>query len=237
MHGPKLWTGKKKKKSYLHVILDDSSRYIVQGGFYQAETVETLINDLMIGVRRYGIPQRFYTDNGPAYASRHLKIACARCGINLVHTPPYKPQGRGKVERFLRTVRDGFLSQEHYKTIEHINKSFSEWLPRYHDRIHSSLDSSPLKKRSQVENKCRVLPAVSDIESLFRMERRCRVFADGTIQFKKKRYEVPGSIANSRVTIYFMPWGNPTIYYGDDMRKARLVDNAANANRFENPGR
>ncbi|SLM30217.1 transposase (fragment) [Desulfamplus magnetovallimortis] len=29
MHGPKVWTGKKKKKSILHVVMDDSTRYIV----------------------------------------------------------------------------------------------------------------------------------------------------------------------------------------------------------------
>jgi len=99
LHGPKLIAGKKKKKTYLHVILDDSSRFIVHGGFYLTESVEPLINDLMGAVRRFGIPQHFYTDNGAAYSSRHLKIICARNGIDLVHTPPYRPQGRGKVER------------------------------------------------------------------------------------------------------------------------------------------
>ena len=236
MHGPKFWNGpKKKKKSYLHVILDDATRYIVQGGFYSSESVETLLTDLMAATRRYGIPQRFYTDNGPSYASRHLKIACARCGINLVHTPPYKPQGRGKVERFFRTVRDQFLPLKRYKTIQEINEGFQQWLPKYHDQIHSTLGMSPLKKRTMVDNQCRELPEFSDIESLFRMERRCRVYSDGTIQYKKKKYEVPGEMPNSRVTIYFMPWGNPTIYYGDDMRKAKPVDRSDNARRFDHP--
>jgi transposase InsO family protein len=106
LHGPKLFHGRKKQKTYLHVILDDSSRFIVGGGFYLTESVEPLIHDLVGAVRRFGIPQRFYTDNGAAYASRHLKLLCARNGIILVHTPPYKPQGRGKVERLFRTVRD-----------------------------------------------------------------------------------------------------------------------------------
>lgn len=95
LHGPKLFNGNKKCKTYLHAILDDSSRYIVHGGFYLTESVEALIFDLMGSVRRFGIPQRFYTDNGAAYISRHLKTICARNGIDLVHSPPYVPQGRG----------------------------------------------------------------------------------------------------------------------------------------------
>jgi transposase InsO family protein len=93
LHGPKLYHGRKKKKTYLHVILDDSSRFIVAGRFYLTESVEPLIYDLMGAVRRFGLPQRFYTDNGAAYASRHLKILCARNAVDLVHTPPYNGHG------------------------------------------------------------------------------------------------------------------------------------------------
>jgi len=96
LHGPKLFKDRKKHKTYLHAILDDSSRFIVHGGFYLTESVEPLIYDLMGAVRRFGIPQRFYTDNGSAYVSRHLKTLCARNGIDLVHTPPFVPQGRAK---------------------------------------------------------------------------------------------------------------------------------------------
>ncbi len=149
LHGPKLFNGRKKQKTYLHVILDDSSRFIVGGGFYLTESVEPLINDLMGAVRRFGIPHRFYTDNGAAYASRHLKLLCARNGIALVHTPPYKPQGRGKVERLFRTVRDQFLC-DRFKTLNEINPAFKSWISRYHETIHSSLSCSPLQKRLQM---------------------------------------------------------------------------------------
>lgn len=235
LHGPKLYHGTIKRKTYLHVIIDDCSRYIVHGRFYLTESVEPLIYDLMGGAKRFGIPQRFYTDNGAAYSSRHLKIICAKNGINLVHTPPYKPQGRGKVERFFRTVRDQLLCDK-FKTVDQINAAFKIWLAHYHETIHSSLECSPLQKRLQTRNCCRVLPPSADIESLFRMERRCRVYKDSTIRFKTKQYEVYGSLPGSRVTIYYMPWDTDTIYYGDDMKKARITDSGANARRFEHPG-
>jgi transposase InsO family protein len=234
LHGPKLFEGKKKQKTYLHVILDDSSRFIVHGGFYLTESVEPLICDLMGAVRRFGIPQRFYTDNGSAYVSRHLKILCARNGIDLVHTPPFVPQGRGKVERFFRTVRDQFLC-DRFTTVKEINDAFKIWVGRYHETLHSSLKCSPLQKRLQSKNVCRPLSPSIDIEALFRMERRCRVYNDCTIHFKKIRYEVPGCLPGSRVTIYYMPWDRTCIYYGDEMKKARILDLSANARRFEHP--
>jgi putative transposase len=234
LHGPKLFDGKKKYKTYLHVILDDSSRYIVHGGFYLTESVEPLIYDLMGAVRRFGIPQRFYTDNGSAYVSRHLKILCARNGIDLVHTPPFVPQGRGKVERFFRTVRDQFLC-DRFKTVNQVNNAFNIWVSQYHETLHSSLKCSPLQKRLQVENVCRALPPTIDIDALFRMEKRCRVYNDCTIHFKKIRYEVPGCLPGSRVTIYYMPWDRTCIYYGNEMKKARILDPGANARRFEHP--
>jgi hypothetical protein len=53
MHGPKLQVGRKKRKSYLHVIIDDSTRYVVSGRFYLAENVESLIRELMTATRRF----------------------------------------------------------------------------------------------------------------------------------------------------------------------------------------
>ena len=62
LHGPKLWCGQRKAKVYLHAILDDCSRFIVAATFHPAENVAAMMADLMGAVRRFGIPQRFYTD-------------------------------------------------------------------------------------------------------------------------------------------------------------------------------
>ena len=111
LHGPRLKVGKQKKKTYLHAIMDDASRYVVGAGFYHNENLESLIGELMKACRTFGLPQRLYTDNGAAYSSRHLKIVTARLGVHLIHTPARRPQGRAKVERFFRTVRDQLLAQ------------------------------------------------------------------------------------------------------------------------------
>ena len=116
------------------------------------------MSELMLAVRRFGVCQRFYTDNGPCYASRHLKEVCARLGIHLVHTPPYRPQGRGKIERFFLTVREQFLSEQHAASLEQLNCDLQQYLAEYHQRPHRSLGSSPLQKRLAADNACRPLP-------------------------------------------------------------------------------
>ena len=235
MHGPKLYEGKKKCKSFLHVIIDDCTRYVVSGRFYSAESTQSLIIELMIAVRRHGIPYRLYTDNGSAYNSRHLQTVCANLSMEQPHTPARRPQGRSKVERFFRTVRDQFLAKQHYKTFDEINTAFIDYLNEYHHRIHSTLECSPMQKRMGVESVCKPVPEVADIESLFRLKRRCRVYNDGTIRLQKMAFEVPGCLPGQRVTIYYMPWDLTRIYYGDDLKLAKPVDLTANAHRFKNP--
>ncbi len=36
-------------------------------------------------------------------------MTCAKLGIRITHSPPYRPEGRGKIERFFETVRGQFL--------------------------------------------------------------------------------------------------------------------------------
>jgi len=236
MHGPKLRVGRHKRKTYLHVIMDDSSRYVVKGCFLFSEGVESLIGELEAAIRRFGLPHRFYVDNGAAYSSHYLRIVCARLGVQLIHTPPYRPQGRGKGERFFRTVRDQFLPlQESYSSLEELNAAFEEWLSLYHQRKHSSLGCSPLQRRLQSRNAIRKVPEVTQTEALFRMERRCRVYNDGTIRLKKRTFEVPLCSPNSRVMVYFLPWDLSQVYYGDNLDPARPLDAHANAKRFDNP--
>lgn len=73
------------------------------------------------------------------------------------------------------------------------------------------------------------------MEALFRMERRCRVYKDGTIRLKTQVFEVPGCLPGQRVTVYFTPWDLSQVYYGDDMQLARKIDPVANAMRFKHP--
>lgn len=233
LHGPKIRVGGQKRKTYLHAIIDDATRFVVKAGFYTSEDTEIMMKELMAAIRTHGKPLRFYTDNGACYKSHHLSFVCANLGVHLIHTPPGKPRGRGKVERFFRTVRDRFLDGETppAKTLDGLNLAFTEWLAAYHTGIHSSLGMSPLQKRLSHQSACRPIPETIDIEPLFRMKRRGKVYLDNTVQLKKRKYEVRDALPGQRIDLWFLPWDLSLIWYGPDMRPAKPVSLAQNAQR------
>ena len=235
LHGPRVYVGKKKRKTYLHAIIDDATRTIVCARFALSERTETLIAELQTAIRRFGICQRLYVDNGAAYQSRHLKVVCARLGIQLHHTPPYKPQGRGKIERFFRRVREQFLAKTCAKTLPSLNAEFVSWLASYNTTPHRALGISPLEKRMQQESCCCELPETTDLDALFFHEKRCRVYRDHTIRLMRRVFEVQDALPGSRVTVRFLPWEPDRAYVGECATPLRLVDSLENARRFDHP--
>ena len=97
------------RKVYLLAFIDDHSRLLVGYRWCHAEDTVRLEAALRAGLAARGIPGGIYVDNGSAFASKPLLRACASLGIRLTHSTPRRPEGRGKIERFFRTVRDQFL--------------------------------------------------------------------------------------------------------------------------------
>jgi putative transposase len=110
-----LWTGDALRgprvggrKTYLFAFLDDHSRAIVGHRFGFAEDTVRLAAALRPALGSRGVPESVYVDNGSAFVDWLLR-ACAKLAIKLIHSTPGRPQGRGKIERFFRTVREQFL--------------------------------------------------------------------------------------------------------------------------------
>lgn len=238
LHGPKVKQGVYAKKSYLHAIVDDSARYIVAARFYLAENTENMLNDLMMGIRRFGIPRRFYTDNGSAYKSKHLRFVAAKLGIALPHTPPGVPRGRGKIERFFRTVRDQFLTGRNRSSLTKINTDFGEWINEYHHTIHQGIGMSPLnRKLTEQKNELVQLDPTQNINDIFRMEIEKKIGNDGCIRMWKKRFEVRDALPGEKIMVYYLPWDQSYVLTGVDKLIAKQVDTNKNATRFDNPQR
>jgi putative transposase len=98
MHGPKVHVDGKRRKTYLIAVIDDHSRLICHGQFYLSEKLACYLQALEQALLKRGLPRKLYVDNGPAFRSRHLEQVTASLGIALIHSKPYKPQGRGKID-------------------------------------------------------------------------------------------------------------------------------------------
>jgi transposase InsO family protein len=117
-----------------------------------------------------GIPRKLYVDNGSAFRSHHLQHTCALLGIVLIYSRPYQPEGRGKIERWFRNVREGFLSIEKVKTLNELNDSFNKWVASYNHTSHGITKETPIRRfASHIE--C-IRAATGDIEDHFRKASR-----------------------------------------------------------------
>jgi len=229
LHGPCVRMGKTRKKTYLFAIIDDASRYIVHAKFYWSEGVESMLDGLAFAIRRFGVPHKFYTDNGSAFRSDHLKIVAGRLAMHIPHTPPYRPQGRGKIERFFRTVRDQWLPTEDVVSRESLNDQLAKWLDHYHHSIHDSLKASPLARRLAIPKAVREVPEVQDLERKFRMHATRLVNRNGTVSLEGRLYDVHGAVPGQRMDISYLPWDLKEIWVGHEMTPTKLVDLAKNA--------
>jgi transposase InsO family protein len=202
MHGPMLQAGGKNKKTYLFAFIDDMSRIIPHAEFYTTERLHSYLDALRQALLKRGLPRKLYVDNGPAFRSRHLEEICASLGIALIHSKPYKPQGRGKIERFFRTVRMQFLPGFMGKTLDEINQAMELWITDvYHQRKHGGIGQAPMKRFAE-KMEC-IRPAPNDLEDYFRKRARRRVATDRSVSLGGRLYEAPVPLIGQQVTLLY----------------------------------
>src|SRR6266498_4156426 len=152
LHGPVIGG----RKTYLFAFIDDHSRAIVGHRWGFAEDTVRLAAALRPALSARGVPQYIYVDNGSAFVDSWLLRACAKLGIKLVHSAPGRPQGRGKIERFFRTVNDGFVVEiaaaegkpgRQIADLAEMNRLSTAWAENvYHRRQHSETGMAPLAR-------------------------------------------------------------------------------------------
>ena len=147
LHGPTVGG----RKAILCAFIDDHSRLLTGYRWARREDTVRLEAALHNGLTARGIPESIYLDNGSAMIDKQLQRACAVLGIRLVHSRPAQPAGRGKIERFFRTVREQFLveigSGRELDDMTHLNTLFTAWVETvYHRREHTETGQAPLHR-------------------------------------------------------------------------------------------
>lgn len=99
-------------------MLDDYSRCITGyrlswGGLSAAQTALALRGAIWSkGDERWpicGIPESLYSDHGSDFTSNHVQALAVDLKIELLYSQQGRPRGRGKIERFFRTVEQELL--------------------------------------------------------------------------------------------------------------------------------
>lgn len=213
MHGPAVLVdgSRRKKKTYLIAFIDDATRVITHGQFCFAENAVSFLPVFKTAILRRGIPQRLYVDNGAAYRCRQLELICARLSVALIHARPYQPQGKGKIERFFRTVRAGFLGQATLESLETLNQQFWAWVEgEYHQSPHRGLDGQiPIDRWAMAAGRIQTVGPNTDLDALFLWEQKRRVRHDRTVSLNGTLYEVVAELIGSNVTVRYDPAAPP----------------------------
>ena len=129
--------------AFVHTVVDDHSRVAyaeIRADETAATAIDVLGNAVAWFAARGVTVERVLTDNGSAYKSRAWHDACTQLGIRPKKTRPYRPQTNGKVERFHRTMTDGWARRRFYSSEHARRAALPAWLHHYnHHRLHTAI--------------------------------------------------------------------------------------------------
>jgi transposase InsO family protein len=128
---------------YLHTVIDDHSRvaYVEAHDDETKETATAVLRNAVAWFAARGVTvRRVLSDNGGAYRSYLWRDTCTELGITPKRTRPYRPQTNGKIERFHRTLVEGWAFKRFYPCEADRLAALSPWLHQYnHHRPHSAI--------------------------------------------------------------------------------------------------
>lgn len=247
LYGPYIQVGKKKQQTYLHAFIDDATRLITFSRFFFEQNFQTLRISLKEAMLKNGIPRLLYTDNGKIYRSQQLEYICASIGCTLLHSQPYVPRGRGKIERYFGTVRTRFLScldPKSLSNIDALNSAYENWLETdYQKKEHSALNGkTPHEMFIDGIDKVRLVTDREQFSENFLLRASRKVSHDATIQIDNLLFETDPMFSGKRLEIRYEPeWledmSKVLMLYEDgkkvgDAKRIRFFDNAHVKRRY-----
>jgi transposase InsO family protein len=128
---------------YLHTVIDDHSRvaYVEAHDDETKETATAVLTNAVAWFAARGVTvTRVLSDNGSCYRSHLWHDTCHDLGITPKRTRPYRPQTNGKIERFHRTLAEGWAFKKFYSSESARLAALPSWLHEYnHHRPHTAI--------------------------------------------------------------------------------------------------
>jgi len=203
----------KPARPWLTVVEDDYSRAIAgyRLSFQDATALTTALTFRQAIWRKEdprwhvcGIPSTFYTDHGSDFTSKHIEQVAADLGVEVIFSQVSIPRGRGKIERFFRSVNELFLQDlpgyapASYKaakatlTLAEFEQRFRTWLlSDYHIRVHSETNCCPAERWEGRGFLPRMPDSLEQLDLLLLTVAKTRRVQQDGIRFQGHRYIDP----------------------------------------------
>jgi hypothetical protein len=206
--GPYLRDGKKKIKTWIIALIDDASRMIVGIDIFTNDNYVNLLSVIRGAVIRHGKPQTMKFDNGASYRSHQMELLGARMGTAISYAPPRTPQGKAKIERWFRTLKDQWmasLNMNDFKNLDELRDSLFTYVQKYNQSPHSSLEMKTPQDRFYEESTLIYRFDEDRINKTFLLEEERNVSADNVIIIDNKEYEVDYKYAGRKLLVRYSP--------------------------------
>lgn len=127
-------------------VIDDHSRFAIALAACANERTGTVQQHLETAFRRHGLPAAIYCDNGAPWGGgvpgqwTPLRVWLLKLGVQLIHSRPYYPQGRGKNERFHRSLLAEVFALVPLQGLAEAQAALDQWRHVYNrQRPHQAL--------------------------------------------------------------------------------------------------
>ncbi len=164
-----------------------------------------------------GIPESFYTDHGSDFTSKHIEQVCIDLKIGLIFSQVGQPRGRGKIERFFRTLNQMLIhtlqavAQEKIKTNDMDLKSLDAliygFIIEYNHTIHPEINSTPAARWQLNSFIPQVIESLEHLDLLLLTEAKPRRILRDGIRFQGLRYidTILAEYVGENVIIRYIP--------------------------------
>lgn len=141
--------------------------------------------------------------------------------IRITHTPPYRPQGRGKKERAYRTIAEQFaveVAVAGVDSLAELNRYWMAWVEQvYHQRVHSSTAQTPLDRWLAGPTSLRPAPDLDQLAAAFEWTATRTVTRTCGVSLHGNTYLVDPTLVGRQVQLRYDPQDltRVTVWYQD----------------------
>jgi len=129
------------EKLHLCVALDDFSRFVVGHALAEHPSCEVSVGVLQNAIARHGRPESLRTDRGGGFLGEEFTSILEACVVDHIVGRSYHPQGGGKVESIIGTIRRELWDVEQFENREHALQRTAEFIDDYNERrAHMGID-------------------------------------------------------------------------------------------------
>lgn len=200
-----------KKKAKLVVFVDDASRVIPHGEFYFDEQLPSILDALAKALLSRGKPNRILLDNAKTFRSTTLELMCGELDIGLNFCRPRRPQGKGKIERLIRSIKESFCNEAenapNITTLDDLNAAFRGWMERYENCEHGELEglTPELRWRKDAYHVDRSLTEMQIRKAMMLRQTYIVHVSTALVTVNRREYQASRELAGREVQVRWNP--------------------------------